>query len=50
MRSGEGRGEQRKHNMATTHNLKRIIAGALLAGGAAVTGLGLAAGTALADT
>jgi hypothetical protein len=32
--------------MNGTHNLKRIIAGALLSGGIAVAGLGLAAGTA----
>ncbi len=34
--------------MNTTHNLKRIIAGALLSGGVAVAGLGLASGTAQA--
>jgi hypothetical protein len=34
--------------MNATHNLKRIIAGMLLSGGVAVTGLGLAAGTAQA--
>jgi hypothetical protein len=32
--------------MNTPHNLKRIIAGALLSGGVAVAGLGLASGTA----
>ena len=32
--------------MSTTHHRKRIIAGALLSGGLAVAGLGLAAGTA----
>ncbi len=32
--------------MNTTHALRRIIGGALLSGGVAVTGLGLAAGTA----
>jgi hypothetical protein len=41
--------EQRKHNMNTTHTLKRIIAGALLSGSIAVAGLGLAAGTAQAE-
>ena len=35
--------------MNTTHNLKRIIAGALLSGGVVVAGLGLAAGTAQAE-
>jgi hypothetical protein len=40
---------QRKHNMSTTHTLKRIITGALLSGGIAVAGFGLAAGTAHAD-
>jgi hypothetical protein len=35
--------------MSTTHSLKRIIAGALLSGGVAVAGLGLAAGTAQAE-
>jgi hypothetical protein len=35
--------------MNGTHNLKRIIAGALLSGGIAVAGLGLAAGTAQAQ-
>jgi hypothetical protein len=34
--------------MNTTHNLKRIISGALLSGALAVAGLGLAAGTAQA--
>jgi hypothetical protein len=34
--------------MNTPHNLKRIIAGALLSGGVAVAGLGLGAGTAQA--
>ena len=32
--------------MNTTHNVKRIIAGALLSGGVAIAGLGLASGTA----
>lgn len=32
--------------MNTTHNLKRIIAGALLSGGVAATGVAMAAGTA----
>lgn len=36
--------------MNTTHNLKRSIARALLSGGVAVAALGLAAGTAQADT
>jgi hypothetical protein len=36
--------------MNATHNLKRVITGALLSGGVAVAGLGLATGTALADT
>jgi hypothetical protein len=36
--------------MNTTHNVKRIIAGALLAGSVAVAGLGLGAGTAQAYT
>jgi hypothetical protein len=40
---------QRKDNMNTTHTLKRIITGALLSGGIAVAGFGLAAGTAHAD-
>jgi len=35
--------------MNTSHNLKRIIARALLSGGIAVAGLGLGAGTAQAD-
>jgi hypothetical protein len=35
--------------MNTPHNLKRTIAGALLSGGVAIVGLGLAAGTAQAD-
>ncbi|HUH69602.1 MAG TPA: hypothetical protein VLZ05_12460 [Mycobacterium sp.] len=35
--------------MNTTHNLKRIIAGALLSGGLVSAGLGLAAGTAQAQ-
>ena len=35
--------------MNTTHNPKRIIVAALLSGGLAVAGLGLAAGTASAD-
>src|ERR1700676_4123973 len=48
--SPRSRDEQRNRNMNTTHNLKRIIAGALLSGGVAVAGLGLAAGTAHADT
>jgi hypothetical protein len=34
--------------MNTTHNVKRIIAGALLSGGVAVAGSGLGAGTAQA--
>ena len=34
--------------MTTNHNLKRIIAGALLSGVVAVAGLGLAAGAAQA--
>ena len=36
--------------MNTTHNVKRIIFGALLSGGVAVAGLGLGAGTAQAYT
>jgi hypothetical protein len=36
--------------MNTTHTLKRILAGALLSGGVAVTGSSLAAGTAQAFT
>jgi hypothetical protein len=39
---------QRTRNVNTTHKLKRIIAGALLSGGVAVAGLGVAAGTAQA--
>ena len=35
--------EQRKPNMSTSPTMKRIIAGALLSGGVAVAGLGLAA-------
>ena len=35
--------------MTTPHTLKRIIAGVLLSGGVAVAGIGLAAGTALAE-
>jgi hypothetical protein len=37
------------NNMNTTDALKRIVAGALLSGGVAVAGLGLAAGTAQAS-
>jgi hypothetical protein len=33
----------------TIHNMNRIIAGVVLSGGVAVVGLGLAAGTALAN-
>lgn len=35
--------------MNTTHTMKRIIAGALLSGGVAVAGFGMAAGTAQAQ-
>jgi hypothetical protein len=47
--ANEAAPEQRKHNMNTSHNLKRIIAGALLSGGLVSAGLGLAAGTAQAQ-
>jgi hypothetical protein len=35
--------------MNTTHNLKKIIVGALLSGGVALAGLGMTAGTAAAS-
>jgi len=34
--------------MSTTHNMKRIVVGALLSGGVALAGLGLSIGTAQA--
>ena len=48
--ANEAAHEQRKHNMNTACTLTRIIVGALIAGGAAVAGLGLSAGIAQADS
>jgi len=45
------RADQRKElAVNTTRTLRKIIAGALLSGGVAVAGFGLAAGTAQADS
>ena len=41
--------QSRRRNMNTAYILRRMIAGALLSGGVAVAGFGLAAGTAQAD-
>jgi len=37
-------------DMKTTHTVKRIVAGALLSGGVVVTGLGVGAGSAVAES
>jgi hypothetical protein len=47
-RSPRDRETKGEHNMNTTHNLKKMVVGALLSGGVALAGLGLTAGIAQA--